>query len=1072
MRAFAAKMEKTFYMRFLIPLIGIQLLPNRAEAQIDEAIVIPQTPTVGNLMSYVDRPVSYYSGTTSVNVPLCEVTAYEVSLPISLSYYSTGCQPAQEASWVGLGWNMSLNACISRRVKCFDDFNEYDYPGLSVRTGYYESGPAPTSLSINNNYFEFVSRSSYYSVLDRNIDVAFPQLIKDSEADVYSFSFWGGSGKFILGSGTSEEAQFFDKSEGWKAHIENDTSSGGYVFILTSKDGTKYEFRKREVSRNYSHNEGSTATNEQDKNENSFLELPVRYASSWFLTKIITPTLHEIDFEYQRETYSAPSQEGCTRYYNYRVDGVGCCRDPYTYPTQYYISKSVFSTYRLSRIHWANGDITFHTSQRQDMKMTDYPVHKLDSIVVHDSQNNRIRGFELIYGYFNTTSTGSYNYLDKRLRLERVREISSPQNQYKFAYSDGVMPRKNTKDVDYWGYYNGRNYGSAFYCAAYNTANNRICEGAIKNSSLTYSKIGMLSSITHPTGGVETFEYELNSFDGAGSWTSVEGRSVSGALRAYNIASAGNNNYLPTTDTVSVVTSGHCVLRIRGAYHLAGTPSNTTYDNTLLDVRQNTTVLGSITASPDHMNFRNGEELTLMVELNAGSYKIIAHRPPQGYMSEWHYELEDYRLPSSEPIQIAGAGLRIKRIVGGGKTRNFSYTTGTLLIEPCVSYYFNETCPDGGTMFYYLVQQSEPSLPCSTLSTGNIVGYSLVSESDGLVRTDYEYSAEKEIPYGTPFVASQPNFKNGRLLAVKSYDGNTLVAKKVYNYSEPQSTVMQGFYYKPYSGHLEQYFYPVKFNLVGTETELQYSDGLTYSSPKQYYYNSRYMLSQENMYIDGTSHSSVITYTCDRTDDTNCQNMTNLNMLLPVEVSRKVGSAVIGGTKMEYSLAGGIYLPRKIYELDARATTTVAGGSSQYEETVSYDSYYSHGCVKQVTRNGVPTTYIWSYNGEYPVAEIVNATFSSVLSALNGVTPEQLFNRGVPTATDFTALRNLRMQLPHSAVTVYSYEPLRGVSSITAPNGVTTYYRYDVQGRLAETYYLMNGSHQTIQRYDYHLSGN
>lgn len=51
----------------------------------------------------------------------------------------------------------------------------------------------------------------------------------------------------------------------------------------------------------------------------------------------------------------------------------------------------------------------------------------------------------------------------------------------------------------------------------------------------------------------------------------------------------------------------------------------------------------------------------------------------------------------------------------------------------------------------------------------------------------------------------------------------------------------------------------------------------------------------------------------------------------------------------------------------------------------------------------------------------------------------------------------------------YTYIPYVGMSSVTDTRGVTTYYEYDVYGRLIEIYQLNNGTKEILNKYIYHI---
>jgi hypothetical protein len=112
----------------------------------------------------------------------------------------------------------------------------------------------------------------------------------------------------------------------------------------------------------------------------------------------------------------------------------------------------------------------------------------------------------------------------------------------------------------------------------------------------------------------------------------------------------------------------------------------------------------------------------------------------------------------------------------------------------------------------------------------------------------------------------------------------------------------------------------------------------------------------------------------------------------------------------------------------------------QPEVDYLYDSYGNPVEYKPVGSN-LPTAYLWGYNYHYPIAEIKNATYEQA-------------NTTLPA---------------NAQVTAYTYKPLVGIETITDPRGVTTYYHYDVLGRLQN---IENDDNAIIERYDYHYKHN
>jgi len=95
----------------------------------------PTTPEVSSFEP-VDTTdmVDLATGDFNYNIPLLEVPGPEGGYPVTLSYHA-GIMPSQEASWIGLGWNLNPG-CINRTVNNFaDDYNNAKYTIADSWTG-------------------------------------------------------------------------------------------------------------------------------------------------------------------------------------------------------------------------------------------------------------------------------------------------------------------------------------------------------------------------------------------------------------------------------------------------------------------------------------------------------------------------------------------------------------------------------------------------------------------------------------------------------------------------------------------------------------------------------------------------------------------------------------------------------------------------------------------------------------------------------------------------------------------------------------------------------------------------
>lgn len=165
------------------------------------------------------------------------------------------------------------------------------------------------------------------------------------------------------------------------------------------------------------------------------------------------------------------------------------------------------------------------------------------------------------------------------------------------------------------------------------------------------------------------------------------------------------------------------------------------------------------------------------------------------------------------------------------------------------------------------------------------------------------------------------------------------------------------------------------------------------------------------------------------------------------------GLKILGGNITEYSHHGAA-LPNKVYQLETdyplllssfkfsnygmgQLSNFTSGNSylmdSRNQQRINYNKYSTGGNLLELQISlGPKSVYLWSYNLQYPIAEIKNADYATVESVLGGSASVNSFNSSNPTDAQVNALvAQLRLSLPEAAVTGYTYKPLVGMTSQT-----------------------------------------
>lgn len=397
----------------------------------------------------------------------------------------------------------------------------------------------------------------------------------------------------------------------------------------------------------------------------------------------------------------------------------------------------------------------------------------------------------------------------------------------------------------------------------------------------------------------------------------------------------------------------------------------------------------------------------------------------------------------------------------------------------------------------------------------NHIAYSRVIEelSDGS-KTIYKYSNfdtdndeeacgifSPELSDDLHFFYTSNELSRGLLKELSIYDStNNLKRKIYYTYNVDKSDYLKVINRYAFANNIPiritankiYTFYPY---LQGEKVIDYHKNGIV-TNFKEYIYNKKRLLHSKIVTTnDGSQYIINYKYPFDFSDIEPYNYMTQWNRISPIiEETTFYNEKEIQRKKVDYEMRyeeevishpGGVIVdgnnsssPGPIIKLTAfiQPKTIRSSSNDDLRTDITFDSYDKTGnLLKSTASDGAVTCYLWSYNYQYPIAEIKNATFSEVETAAKTIfsvaNADVLSALATPNETKLKD-GSLQKALPNALVTTYTYKPLVGVTSMTDPIGVTTYYDYDDFGRLKETRIDDNGQKNLVESYQYHYKGN
>ena len=431
-------MKTIKYIALLFSLIAVSLYGQNNNVPLPK--IIPKSPEVAGIERYGEYPVSEYTGIPSINIPLYTIKVKDFEFPISLDYHATGIPVTQEATWVGLGWNLLAGGCISTiPVGVVDGINNTfaqrsDWVKiLNYQSGAFPNGMARRFIEDGKRIWNCSAASSSTEIFTQTPDAILVEGMKGSgERDIFRVSLPGGNAfniciepldkKFVYNGEKNKFMIVFNGLSLWTLIDEY-----GYIYYFSDMESYK----------------SSSSVSE---------------TATWYLTKIMYngQTLIEINYESAYVTYLPQISE----YYSCKM--IGNTPNPIT-PERNYSFYSYFKQLYIKSIVSPMDSVVFTTKATQRLDLRNAKI--LDKILIYErSTKAEIKRYEFEHNYFMGQSQGaettssSLDYVTKRLQLTKLTEKKGSdqiKGSYQFAYNTIALPYKTSFSQDFWGFYNG-----------------------------------------------------------------------------------------------------------------------------------------------------------------------------------------------------------------------------------------------------------------------------------------------------------------------------------------------------------------------------------------------------------------------------------------------------------------------------------------------------------------------------------------------------------------------------------------------------------------------------------------
>lgn len=1075
--------------------------------------IIPSSPEASSFSKYGNLEMSSFTGAFSHQIPLYTIKEGTIHLPIAISYSTLGVKVDEIASSVGLGWSLNAGGVINRSV--YDRPDEYQDKVWRI--------PVDEMNSKLNNPTNYDYLSQIKPIL-KDIQSSFEWGsaqgldILDNEQDRFTFNFNGYSGHFFI---ENNKIYISSETNGIKANMSYQDTLEGRVITFTFYDpkGVKYIFGS---SKEYiEHTEVTT-----DCNRNYELVAPTSWflktiedpSGSRITFEYLNYHQHNPISITENVVYIG-SQSSC----NNKI----FCEQSLDSSDSKLIKKINFSSgslvfdYTSDRLD-ADGKILNYISIYNTQE------EKIKSIELKHSYSSNTSGSIGNSRKTITDQMKKRLFLDK-LILDTNKHYEFKYNErndlpFRLSFSKDYYGYHNgEKNADLVTPENFKHYFGEVY---YERLKNIFSLNSNRETNKNYLDKGILEEIIYPTGGTTKIVYEPNqTFEEVVSrkyrekvmsssvnrdceWPDRENGTTSHNDQQEFVFTSTNQTFIyelksfvdfcPDVDIVDlhdVVTFKIIDVQTGNVIH---NPAINPGDSVLpkkVDIalgREYKVILSTSTkfnrvrATVDisYNSYLDSKEEILY---NGGLRVHSIHDLTEGKI--YHYK--KYYYNSLDHIADASSSIVANSI------RNYIYSTDQKRVY-CDGFSGVKHTFSSEYLYDNLNRKGSPhTYQYITVKEGT-------NDSDNLV-TEYQYDVITSAPKPNIFdltscykfpkspvmdcenhktsVPNQDDWRNGKLLQTTIFKNKEGIYKKLQQnnlkykvlnsqrfdnytfkdvafYDQAINSCDENVLHTPSKDYLSLYDHTMQQVDINHYYNYIYNHGIENKITQDYFYTDSGALqntitTQTDYTYNNPSHQQVTKITVSTSkgevietsyqyahDKGDTRLITENRIGIPLQTTVKKGGTTLSDQLTKYGAYGELYLPQYIFSKKGASVTETAT-----DRRLTYDRYDAQGNLLQYhTEDGLYTSILWGYNGQYPIAKVEGARYDEISGYANNPS-------------------GLRTALPNAMVTTYTYEPLVGVTSITAPNGQTQTFTYDEFNRLWQ---VKDHKGKIIKAYEYH----